>query len=92
VREKAFDSEPAKWAKKSTACGAFLERIRSERHFFQHFNADFACSDFAQGGDAGLVFALNLWAYGPGSACVRDKWRPAPIESGWGSATGSLLQ
>ena len=32
----------------------------SNLHFFQHFRADFASSDFAQSGNAGLVFALDL--------------------------------
>ena len=42
------------------ALGHFWEQSGLERYFFQHFNADFACSDFAQGGDASLVFALDL--------------------------------
>jgi hypothetical protein len=32
----------------------------SEGNFFQHFNSDFPCRDFAQRSDRGLIFALNL--------------------------------
>jgi len=31
-----------------------------KRHFLEHFDADFARGDLAQGGNAGLVLALNL--------------------------------
>jgi hypothetical protein len=31
-----------------------------KRHFFQHFDADFALGNLAQGSDTGLVFALDL--------------------------------
>jgi len=32
----------------------------SARHFFQHFQTDFAGGDFAQCSDTGLVFALDF--------------------------------
>jgi hypothetical protein len=58
----------AQGQKKSTYGEVLLHQARAapvcfcglQRYFFQHFDTDFALGNLAQGGNARLVFALNL--------------------------------
>jgi hypothetical protein len=56
----ARQTRVASGQKKAPRTVLFGSESGSERHFFQHFNADFARSNFAQGSDAGLVLAFDL--------------------------------
>jgi hypothetical protein len=46
--------------KKAPHAVPFWEMGSLKRHFLEHLNANFASSNFAQGRDASLVFALDL--------------------------------